>query len=167
MLAVGKTPRKTRHTDLSYHRHSSFQRNQPYDVLSDKFYHMCRDTFAMHFKQPNKTLLDVYFSPCAVLGKVTKNGKLISEQEESTIFQNWPKTFLIGCYGDILFDQSTEMYRRVLLSKEAEGKATTREEISLHLMEGSHDPFVAPPFVFADERKEALKALCEWVANSL
>lgn len=121
----------------------------------------------MHFKQPDKTLLDVYFSPCSVLGKVTKNGKLITEKEESLIFQNWPKTFLIGCYGDILFDQTTEMYRRLILSKKAEGKATTKEEASIHLMQGSHDPFIAPPFVFGKDRREALKALCDWVAISL
>lgn len=120
----------------------------------------------MHFKKPNQTLLDVYFSPCSVLGKVKKDGKLIKEEEEKTIFANWPKTFLIGCYGDILLDQTTEMYRRVLLSKKSEGKAI-KEEIQLHLMEGSHDPFVAPQFVFGKERKRALKVLCEWVADSL
>lgn len=98
---------------------------------------------------------------------MTRNGKLIREEEESSIFKNWPKTFLIGCYGDILFDQSTELYRRLLLSKKAEGKSITKEEIQFYQMEGSHDPFVAPQFVFGKERRKALKALCDWVSITL
>lgn len=125
---------------------------------------MCRDTFAMHFRDPNETLLDVYYSPCAILGKIKKDGRLLQEQEEASIFRGWPRTFLVGCHGDVLLDQTTEMHRRVALSKRAEGKA---EQMDIHLglckIQASHDPFVAPPFVFGKERRRALKMIVEWL----
>jgi hypothetical protein len=136
-------------------------------VLSDGFYHLCRDTFAMHFRKPNETLLDVYYSPCAILGKVSKNGKLIKEEQESHIFSRWPKTLTIATKQDTLFDQSTEMHRRLTLAKRADG--VPEDQLDLHAKifvgDGPHDPFIAPPFAFRAVRRQALDTVCQWLID--
>lgn len=160
------------------HGHSSYKTMLPYDILSDNFYHYCKDVFARNLDNPNQdALLDVYFSPTAALGMVktreitqsSKGGKskqkqvIITKSNEKDIFANWPDTLLtVGKY-EVLKDQSIEMWRRLKLSKEAEGK-NQEKNLSFFMTNTCHDPYVAPFFVFTKERREAEEKMISWLA---
>jgi acetyl esterase/lipase len=125
--------------------------------------------FARDLPNANKeALLDVYFSPTAVLGMVhTRDQKgnkvLITKQTEKDIFKSWPCTFVVCGDYEVLTDQSHDMVRRLKLSKEAEDKLQERE-LSFITIPTCHDPFVAPPFIFTKERAQAMQKMVAWLA---
>lgn len=142
----------------------------PYDILSDHFYHYCKDVFARKLHNANsEALLDVYFSPTALLGMVhtrdasQSNKLLITKQTEKDIFKGWPSTLVLCGEYEVLKDQSVDMVKRLRLAKEAEGKLQEKE-ISFFTIKTNHDPFVAPPFVFSKERKDAMQRIVAWLA---
>lgn len=151
------------------HSDSSYQQMLPYDILSDEFYHYCKDMFARSLSNANKeALLDVYFSPTAVLGMVHNrdrkgNKVLITKATEKDIFKDWPSTMIICAEYEILKDQSYDMMRRLKISKKAEDKLNEKE-LSFFSMKTCHDPFVAPFFLFPKERKEAMQKMVSWLA---
>lgn len=157
------------------HPISSFQRNLPYDILSDHFYHYCRDVYASRFANPSDALLDVYFSPAAILGMVKTRAKqsdnrtekqesiLVTKATEKDIFKGWPCTLLICGNYEVLRDQSTEMFKRMKMAKKAEGKSG-KDQLTFFTMETNHDPFIMPFFVFAKERREAMQRITTWLA---
>jgi len=72
---------------------------------------------SMQFHLFNKIFLDAYFRLCSVLGE--EKGDWFWTSKRKARFLEYPKTFLINCYGHVFFDQTTELYSKVLLSKEA------------------------------------------------
>lgn len=151
-----------------------------YDYLSDHFVHYCRDVFACRLDNPMQDLLDVYFSPCAVLGKVKTRQStssssssssptlrqkevLVTKETEKDIFKNWPATLILWGSYEILKDQSLEMLRRLKMSKEAEGKLGERH-LCGYTMNTCHDPFILPFFALARERRMAIEKIVAWLA---
>lgn len=142
----------------------------PYDILSDHFYHYCKDMFARKLHNANsEALLDVYFSPTALLGMVhTRDSSqtkrvLITKETEKDIFKGWPSTLVLCGDYEVLTDQSIDMVKRLKMAKKAEGKLQDKE-ISFFTSKTNHDPFVGPPFLFPKERKDAMQRIVAWLA---